>query len=291
MGKRRLERSRFLYLVVIVLSSSCGNGHLFVWAETQCTADGYQDVQDFCDRNYIKVVSACLACDTPGAYYYGGNAYRNSPICMSQDKANLEIVFTIPSNFVSDDPLVEIETGSFNSYQTVIESTSLCMLPVTSTADTYIECPKPGEYLLETSFTMPNTSDYDFHYQPDLRLTFTNENGVRLGCATTGAVAVHIRNKNHATQGLVALGICVVGFILIFGLLIYLSYRRKKRLEKIAEKRTQGYQYFRTLPSGQVVNLSTHKPILINRSAGSEEGLGISNPAYNETRIPTRPII
>lgn len=52
---------------------------------------GVVQTQDFCLRNYIKVEKLSILCDTPGAYYYGSNAYRNSRVCMSGDKAHLKI--------------------------------------------------------------------------------------------------------------------------------------------------------------------------------------------------------
>jgi hypothetical protein len=52
---------------------------------------GSHDVEPFCRRSYIQVTRLWLTCDTPGAYYYGSNAYRNSEVCMSGDKANLEV--------------------------------------------------------------------------------------------------------------------------------------------------------------------------------------------------------
>jgi len=52
---------------------------------------GVVETQDFCRRNYIQVEKMSILCDTPGAYYYGSNAYRNSQVCMSGDKAHLKI--------------------------------------------------------------------------------------------------------------------------------------------------------------------------------------------------------
>jgi hypothetical protein len=52
---------------------------------------GLLDVQSFCKANTIKVKSFRLLCDSPGAYYYGSNTYRNSQVCMSNDTANLRI--------------------------------------------------------------------------------------------------------------------------------------------------------------------------------------------------------
>ena len=50
---------------------------------------GYRNVEPFCRRSYIQVTGVWITCDTPGAYYYGGSAYRNSEVCMSGDKANI----------------------------------------------------------------------------------------------------------------------------------------------------------------------------------------------------------
>ena len=52
---------------------------------------GVVQTQDFCTHNYVQVEKLSILCDTPGAYYYGSNAYRNSLVCMSGDKAHLII--------------------------------------------------------------------------------------------------------------------------------------------------------------------------------------------------------
>jgi len=74
-------------------------------------------------------------------------------------------------------------------------------------------------------------------------------------------------------------------------LLLYLSYRRKKRLEKLFEERKQHYHYFRTLPSGQVVPLPGKAVAHKKAVAVNPDAVRISNPSYNEPQIPTRPII
>ena len=53
---------------------------------------GLVPTKDYCRRNYIQVQQMSILCDTPGAYYYGSNAYRNSVVCMSGDKAHLEVL-------------------------------------------------------------------------------------------------------------------------------------------------------------------------------------------------------
>lgn len=192
------------------------------------------------------------------------------------------------------------------------------------------ECPQPGFYTLTTSFTVPSLRDFFFHYTPDIKLTFYNPyTGQRIGCATTGTVALHRVADRRATRGLVALGVAVVVFCVVFALLLYLSYKRKKRLEHRREAAhnkvhaATNYRYFRTLPSGQVIPLpaaTTHHggggggPAAAAAAAATTNGgssssnhanhhhhhgmsrpsvatMNISNPAYNETQIPTRPII
>jgi hypothetical protein len=48
--------------------------------------------QNYCKHHLITVSSLSILCDTPGAYYSGSNAYRNSPVCVSNDKAKLDII-------------------------------------------------------------------------------------------------------------------------------------------------------------------------------------------------------
>jgi hypothetical protein len=47
--------------------------------------------QNYCKHHRITVSSLSILCDTPGAYYSGSNAYRNSPVCVTNDKAKLDI--------------------------------------------------------------------------------------------------------------------------------------------------------------------------------------------------------
>jgi hypothetical protein len=48
------------------------------------------------NQNYrITVSLLSVLCDTPGAYYSGSTAYRNSPVCVAGDKVKLDIVCTL----------------------------------------------------------------------------------------------------------------------------------------------------------------------------------------------------
>lgn len=48
-------------------------------------------VQPFCKKTNVRVTAVYLTCDSPGAYYYGSGNYRNSLVCMSNDKVYLRI--------------------------------------------------------------------------------------------------------------------------------------------------------------------------------------------------------
>lgn len=49
---------------------------------------------DYCRLRPSQITVSLLSilCDTPGAYYSGSTAYRNSPVCVAGDKAQLDIV-------------------------------------------------------------------------------------------------------------------------------------------------------------------------------------------------------
>ena len=197
------------------------------------------------------------------------------------------ITVSIPTELSGSAVGLQVESGLYDSFRTVLNVSSLCYdLNVYPTYQDNLQCPMAGQYTLKTSYRVPTIRDYTFQYTPDVKLTFFNQQGRRVGCATTGTAALHRVADRQATRGLVALGISVVAFCVIFALLLYLSYRRKKRLEfrhqkKAAEK--MSYHYFKTLPSGQVVPLPGNPP--------PTNAMNISNPAYNEPQIPTRPII
>lgn len=75
--------ARGLLLLVSLLASSG------IIADDQ--VKGSRDVQSFCKKSIVTVSSLILTCDSPGAYYYGSSTYRNSEVCMSNDKANIKL--------------------------------------------------------------------------------------------------------------------------------------------------------------------------------------------------------
>ena len=231
----------------------------------------------------------------------------------------------IPKEMRVESIYLEVETGVYDRFQSVVYG-SLCQMNVVQSssdisvnavddywADTS-ECPHPGSYLLTTYYTVPTLRDYNFHYTPDVRLTFTNPQGRRIGCVLSGPSAIHRYNEQRSIHGLAALGLSLLAFLCIFGSLLHLSHMRKKRLEYIREKRNlqrngSHYQYYRTMPDGRVArtdngqtdsnqrvpeprqlrNATLHSEV--DDDEDSDDALNISNPEYNETHVPTRPII
>jgi hypothetical protein len=218
--------------------------------------------------------------------------------------------------------LVTIESGLYNQFATVMDSVNLCQLGVKG--NNAYRCPKPGDYQLQTYYYVPtHIREAGFHYTPDVRITFydssiTTTSGSRLvlGCVTSGAVALHQSANEKASRGAVALGVSISILVGLFGLLILLSYLRKKRLEREhQEKVMRRYSYFRTLPSGQVVPLPPgqdhHQSAMMSvaarggapmlntvasmqsQSSSDESGLNLSrSPSYcSPPPPPTRPVI
>jgi hypothetical protein len=89
MKRRRPRRVTAARAAVAAVYTSL---YLILIQESQAASSkGTLDVQSFCRRTLVKVTRVVLLCDSPGAYYYGSNTYRNSEVCMSNDKANIAI--------------------------------------------------------------------------------------------------------------------------------------------------------------------------------------------------------
>lgn len=120
-----------------------------------------------------------------------------------------------------------------------------------------------GRYHVSSYFTVPKTPDTGYHYTPDIRLTFTDDQSRRVGCAATGPYSLLVANDVRAENGLIALAIACSVFIVIFSLLLLVSNFRKiepghataAEQQKQRQLQFQNHQYFRTLPNGQVMQL------------------------------------
>ena len=63
-----------------------------------CTSSSNTDLQQRHTNRQKPQISVSLlsvVCDTPGAYYSGSNAYRNSHVCIGGDKAKMDLLCTL----------------------------------------------------------------------------------------------------------------------------------------------------------------------------------------------------
>lgn len=293
---------------------------------------GILQIQSFCKHNYVQVTSLQLLCDTPGAYYYGSNAYRKSEVCQSGDKAFVEMDFIVPNRMVDRTIYMQVELGFYDHFQ-VVNTTVLCALPVTLVKafppkilqgpivtvmtmndtnatitdddadandddddifvndDAYVlsRCTNvSGRYHLSTFYHVPKINDNNLHYTPDIRLTFTDVQARKVGCTVSGPYSILVENDTRSEHGYIALAISCSIFIFVFAfLLMYSSTYGKNRSSTnsnskgdkmnaiddddddeilkttqkaiLAQRRRlhhlNQYQYFRTLPNGQVIPL------------------------------------
>lgn len=176
----------------------------------------------------------------------------------------------------NDDIMVSIYSGVYGILSLTIEDAEFCRISSLSTATTDDDgnnagdddyaaaennnskdddnCPVAGFYSLQTSFSVSSFEvDTSLHYIPDLRLLFYNSTSV-IGCAQTGTLATYTNATTHAEMGMIALGIAMLVLGTCFGLMLYLTYRRKKRIERemLEQKLKSQVPYVRTTSQGRV---------------------------------------
>jgi hypothetical protein len=283
---------------------------------------------DYCRlRPYQLTVSLIsILCDTPGAYYSGSTAYRNSPVCVAGDKAQLDVVCKCWMIVLYDDAhsishclvynnqkvripegllqyhnataiYVQVEMGLYDHFTTVQPATSLCRMTVVRVDTDDAFCPAAGVYHWTTYYTVPYSliTDSNLQYVPDVRLTFTSvysssmsPDPPRLGCVITGPQALRTIQDRKAQRGGLLFGLGCALLLSLFGLLLSCRARRKRSAALVV--------YQRTLPNGSVPRLPLSprrwdRPPMTLSNNSSEDGAPYGNPAYNETQLPSRPII
>ena len=171
----------------------------------------------------------------------------------------------LTNDFDNDGVMVSVDAGVYGVLSPAIDPIDFCQVSAMSTTDddaalyavSEDACGLAGYYQLKTDFTLTAfKDDTHFHYTPDLRLRFYNATSMAvIGCAMTGTMAEKYKDMQHAEMGLMALGIALLVLGTCFGLMIYLTYRRKKRLEQEQrDQRLEEYSsYTRTTPNGRVL--------------------------------------
>lgn len=175
----------------------------------------------------------------------------------------------LQKDFTNDSVMISVDSGVYGILSSAIEATDFCPLATLSTStandddttnddnNNYASCPSSGFYSVKTSFIVDSFEvDKSFQYIPDLRLRLYNTTSMSvIGCAQTGTMATYHSGKTHATMGLVALGISMLVLGTCFGTMLYLTYRRKKRLEQEMKENRMKHDtpYVRTTSRGRVV--------------------------------------
>ena len=146
--------------------------------------------------------------------------------------------------------------GLYDHFTLVQQRTSLCVLNVVQLStlndpniDTDVsfidptECPHAGIYQWTAYYTVPDNmiSDPSLHYIPDFRITFSTDNGNRIGCTITGPIALRMIAAQKERDGLIAFGIALSIFVSIFGILLLCSqYRRMSKRTNGVTMNTNG---------------------------------------------------
>jgi hypothetical protein len=164
----------------------------------------------------------------------------------------------VKNDFENDGIMVSVDAGVYGILSSAIDPTDFCQvseMSIMGDENAYVECGSSGFYQLKTYFTLAAfADDTHFHYTPDLRVLFYNvTNMAVIGCAITGTIAENFNETRHAEMGLVALGISLLVLGTCFGMMLCLTYRRKKRLEQEQKDRIiKEYSYVRTTKNGRV---------------------------------------
>jgi hypothetical protein len=125
-------------------SSSNGSGY-----DGSSSDDGsYYNTFSVCSDSAIVVSDIVLVCDSPGAYYYGSNKYRNSATCQAGDKAKLTVQFQVAEtlDYSAYIHLMVKGYGSVESQQ-IYSGEELCSTSGLSSSDG-ATCPSQGECFL-----------------------------------------------------------------------------------------------------------------------------------------------
>lgn len=215
----------------------------------------YYNKFSVCDDTEIQIDDMSALCDSPGAYYYGSNKYRNSYNCMGGDKAKVEIEFVIAEELEDGvTPYVSVSLeASYGNIETQVlyEDAELCS--ISGLASVYgDECPSVGTYTISEVFYWPEQDDgYDaYSFVPKIIVGMSSEQGTGdydLGGAnadqcnnyrfgwTTG---VRKTFANTLRTFLITFGIlagCVV-VVSAFAVYIVRKAKRKRRKEQIIEE-------------------------------------------------------
>lgn len=176
-----------------------------------------------CGDSAIVVSDISILCDSPGAYYYGSNKYRNSVDCQGGDKAKVIIQFYIPQD-LEIDPYLTVEAKGYGtvSNQVLHQAEALCSVSSLKALDKQ-SCGAAGYYSIQEKFYWNEKADgYDYSFTPKLVIGFAsnpNKQVFDLGGANTNACSGDM--FNNWTKGLQkSAANTIKTFIATFGILV-----------------------------------------------------------------------
>ncbi|GKY96151.1 hypothetical protein MPSEU_000575100 [Mayamaea pseudoterrestris] len=168
-----------LYALVILVSSRAD--------------DGFQQYNRFtvCGNSAIEVQDLSIVCDSPGAYYYGSNKYRNSADCQGGDKVKISIQFYL-QEALEGDAYVTIEAKGYGSVSSHVlhQAESLCSISSLKSLEKQ-SCGSIGLYSIQEQFSWSDKNDeYEYSFTPKLVVGFAsnaNKQVYDLGGANTNS--------------------------------------------------------------------------------------------------------
>lgn len=173
---------------LLALSVHCNQYNDDASAYSEPDDGSYYNKYTVCQNSVVMVDEMSIVCDSPGAYYYGSNKYRNSASCQSGDKAIVDVVFEILDDLNGKDPYLTVSVKGYGTVSsvTVLSSQSFCS-NVQSVYGT--SCPAVGTYKLHKQFYWGSQSDnYEYSFKPKVTVGIASGSGYRqydLGGANT----------------------------------------------------------------------------------------------------------
>lgn len=242
----------FVLLAVFALSSVCyaedgnndgGNDDAYYNANDNAGDDvgSYSSFQVCSDAN-VTVTGIEVVCDSPGTFYYGSGAYRNSQSCQSDDKGKVVVYFDVEQD-IQEYAYVTLNVTGGGQDLVIYDAQELCSLKnQRELKHSYLtSCGGQGSYKIIHSFywNLPENGiayddDGQTQFTPTMNIGFSTSaysNTFNLGganidnCAASSYLStvenfINNRKRNDTLSLLWSFGM-LLGTLLIIGLFIF----------------------------------------------------------------------